>query len=417
MRVFQRYLWLATCGFALHCELPGESVGTLVVDPGEGVDGEEEQGDQSGGDASVDVDLDLEYTSIQLDIAANQLAAGALDGDDHLDLVVTVSLGNSRSEVIAYRGDGRAGFVRDTQRRYGDVIGARPVGLVGLDTDGDGRDTVVIAVERPDLNDAVLVEDRRDADGMAWLDLPIHDSLAGGRPVIGSCRADGDSSEDLCIAGASTTAFTLSRLGTESSPPDLAAVTTDDPLLATWADFDGDAYDDVLISAAHDELYLHLGGAIEEDGVWAMALVGRPTRLIAADVDGDEQPDAVLFGGADSEKSSLSYVDVAINRGGGLFRPPVRTAIAASSLGTIVVANLDGNSRQDFVLQATDADGDPVLLALVAAPDQGMIPVRLPATACACSPIMVGDYDEDGRDDVLGVSHHSGDVFMLRSGD
>jgi len=119
---------------------------------------------------------------------------------------------------------------------------------------------------------------------------------------------------------------------------------------------------------------------------------GAPTGIAAADLNGDQQFDVVVVGGA-------SDVSVAISQGGTTFQPPVGYSLGPSSPGPLAVAidNLNGDRKPDVIV-ANAAGSVSVLLGngdgTLRAPITTMLPNR------NAQSLALGDFNHDGNVDV-----------------
>lgn len=117
-------------------------------------------------------------------------------------------------------------------------------------------------------------------------------------------------------------------------------------------DFNGDGRRDLAYFDDQDRLTIRFQ---PEEGDWMSRQVIRladvdaqPWRLAAGDTDGDGRTDLVVLG------EKMTYV--ILQTAPGTFSPPVKIRNTADQLGLALIADLDGDARNDLFYMATDAD-------------------------------------------------------------
>lgn len=127
----------------------------------------------------------------------------------------------------------------------------------------------------------------------------------------------------------------------------------------------------------------------------------------AADVDGDGLPDVLLFI-RDSRAPGFESVVALLSTGDGSFRA---TPSAAGLFGA-VVADVDGDGRADLV--STCANVARTIVVALGNGDgtfRAQAPIAVPAGDCN-DPVVAGDFNGDGRIDLLRLSFRS-DATLL----
>lgn len=137
------------------------------------------------------------------------------------------------------------------------------------------------------------------------------------------------------------------------------------------------------------------------------AVGDRPGFLATGDVDGDGRPDVVVTHDDDP------IVWVLRNAGDGRFEPFAGSPIELTeTVWGALVADMDGDGRSDLVLGAR---GEHVLLLLGDGAGRfgdGRNPVRVPVDGRGPGNVAVGDFDRDGKLDVVTGNYESGNVSV-----
>lgn len=167
-------------------------------------------------------------------------------------------------------------------------------------------------------------------------------------------------------------------------------------IVAVDLDRDGDP-DLATTSAATDEVILLSGlgsGLLEVSSRIALPADSAPTRIVAADVDGDSMLDLATVNNGSGE------VAILVNDGGGGIAEVRRHATGLGpGLAGLVAEDLNGDGNLDL---STVADGGLVILAGLGG---GLFaePLTVAADLGAPTDLASGDLDEDGRSDLVAV--------------
>lgn len=359
-----------------------------------------------------------------------------LDGDEWLDLV-----GASRTEGVFTYG-GRSGAFEPQRRVL--AVGARELAVIDLDGDRD-HDVVALAENSPDVH--LLESDRGRL--VPWKTL----TMAGntGNVVAGDFNGDGHS--DFVIASADGTATTLMRGagdGTFTPLPvtlsarnvdmaagplddnrttDLVVATSGPTLLVLYGELDGtlrgfprataiaatrvaiadvtgDGRNDVAVAGAHHGDVEVFPAAATPSIRWVERWTNQPLGWLLADVDGDRRADAITTGDG--------WADVRLSRGrslelaGAYFLPRDDMSPRPHN-----VVGHDANRDGHIDLIVPVRGGIAVVLN---AGGRGFQAPRLDGSPSWWGGAAVGDFDGDGRDDVVPLPRsepgfvHTGDL-------
>jgi hypothetical protein len=371
------------------------------------------------------------------------LAAAHMNGDDNLDLVVSLAAeGGGHVDIMLGNGDGT--FVYDEDGGRNLSAGSFGVGVVDLN--GDGPLDVVATTF--DDKAFVLLGDGAGGLGRA-------DPFPTGAGPFGIATADftGDSRPDVITAdGEAGTVSLLRNDGEGGLAAPVAFQAGFGPVKVVAADVNGDGDPDVLTAntGSGDVSVLHGDGdggfgaarhfaapphafavrAADVNGDEAVDLLAvvegalvvmlaRPggyeaiesvlpgpqvTDIEQADLNGDGLPDLV----ASSRRVGVGVVSLLAQASGG-FAPP-QTVTDNTDAGTLALADLNADQRPDVVALSRN---NPDVLVLLAQSTGGFGASRAFEIAGPASSIAVADFDGDSRTDLAAASISPAAVSVL----
>jgi len=321
------------------------------------------------------------------------LAVGRIDGDTHPDIAVTHP---DEGDVQILAGTASGGFVAHPvmsvshhpagiaiadidQDSVPDLVvgGADPNGIIVLHGNGDGTFTAQPLITTPHL-----------VDGLA-----VADFNADGAPDVIACSIEG--SEILLNDG------TGSFLPPQSHPFSAYG------LPFGIGRIDADAYPDLVFGTGGGIIVLPGLG----DGTFG------PTEyfaggcsvhgVIVADLDGDDDLDAIGIDGC-SDASSPSAIIRFANNGGGTMSA-IGTFYASGDPAVVVAGDLDGDTHPDLGCVVSDDSYGPVLDFMIA---EGGGFLRLWShDTHTYRQIVTVDVDGDGADEALQADEEGVSVF------
>lgn len=300
------------------------------------------------------------------------LAAGDLNNDGKVDLVVTNNNAQIGLTVLLGNGDGTFG----TPVSYTNDTGADSPSVVVADFDHDGRLDVVVAHQLACYNAPCVVSDsislwRGLGDGTLQPAQQIRVGAGIARLSVGDFNGDGHN--DLGIAAAFGKVFILlgNGDGTFRQLPDLMIVQGIDNTDIEIADFNNDRILDLAVAPDADHRTVVLLG--NGDGTFSQsasipdALLERVGELTTADFNNDGFQDVALGMALCCTQSGDGMFGVLYGRGDGTFQPVVRYTVPGffviSAGGFLLASDLNADGKQDIVLQVRGNNvGTTVLL-------------------------------------------------------
>ena len=287
----------------------------------------------NGAQLSVSVTQSLSNGAVQTlgDSNVRSVAAGDIDGDGDLDLVLGTAAGQF---VEVYESSGFRTFV-ETPRLVADNSATEAVALADLDDDGDLDMVLANTGGQPDR---VF---RNDGAGsfVALLDLGNSDSRG-----IAVADFNGDGLEDLVFAsvqgnpvyvGDGAGGFSLwMELGTANS------------FAVSSADLNADGRPDLVFAnvGAASTIWFNAGGSGFDSPV--SLPIGDAVAVVSSDLDGDGDPD-LAFGRVAGAADDIPSNPVLLNDGGGNMR--VVYELGAAPTLDILAGDVDGDGLNDLV--------------------------------------------------------------------
>jgi hypothetical protein len=297
------------------------------------------------------------------------VAAGDLDGDGKLDLVVTNAGSNTVSVFRNTSTVGNIAFAPKTSF----PAGIAPRSVIISDLNGDGKPDV--AITNVDFNSISVYRNASSIGSIALVERI--DYSTGSNPIsIAVGDLDGDGKPDLAVANYGSNTVSVFKNRTTSNGNTIAFLSKVD--------------------------FVIIPGLLDVNG-------GRPVCIVIGDMDGDEKPDITVenFGGSRvSVLKNLSNV-ATINF-------VVAANLPIDHPNELAIGDLDGDGKPDIA--ATSTSNSLSVFRNASSPGTISFAERIDYTANA-SPgsVAIGDLDGDGRPDIAVKSRLSNVVSVFQN--
>jgi hypothetical protein len=336
------------------------------------------------------------------------LAAADFNGDQKIDLaeqIVTLTGGNDYTEYVGVSLNSGGGFPPPTQIQ---IQGQSPYnyGAIG-DFNGDGHMDLAAATSEV----GILL-----GNGDGTFQNPVYYGAGMVGPI-----ATGDFNKDgkldvFGASGANVSVLLGNGDGTFGLPVNSFVGQLVPLTNVAVADFNQDKKLDAAVvietsSAPYSQVALLLGNG---DGTFspgeAFNFNFPQTAIATGDLNGDGIPDLIVAvsGGTDVQVFPASVV-VFLGKGDGTFQSPITTS-AGDAISTVVVADFNGDGKQDVAISS--ATWGDVSLLLGNGDGTFQVPMQFSSGGGA---IVVADFDGNGRPD-LAVSGNGGVYLLLNTG-
>lgn len=288
------------------------------------------------------------------------VAAGDLNGDGRLDLVVTNDSEQTTLTVLLNKGDGTFG----APASFPNVNGFDAPSVALADFDHDGRLDAVVAHQFACFSAGCSVGDsltfwRGIGDGSFQAPQQLTVGFAPYRVAVADVNNDGNL--DIGVAGGDGGVFILlgSGDGGFQQMPDLSLVPGVDNTDLAFGDFNGDAMPDlaVAVDADHRTVVL-LGngdGTFRQSASVPDALQERPGELTVSDLNGDGFQDVLLGMANCCTVGGDGMLGVLYGNGNGTFKAVARYLVPGFVVqkggGALIASDFNGDGRQDVALQ------------------------------------------------------------------
>ncbi len=225
---------------------------------------------------------------------------------------------------------------------------------------------------------------------------------------LATADLDGDGREDLVFTNATTDdvsillghgdgSFGFERRFPAGSHPDMIVV----------GDFNGDGHRDIAVTSSSDGTLSVLFGA--GDGTFTTAApfaIGYlPRSIAAADLSGDGRDDLAVI----NSTVTGDRADLLTSRGDGTFDSRA-LSLGTSTSSTVLSGDFNGDHRRDLVfltpVEGIDGFHSSTNIVLLSNHGDGTYSQYSTSVFDASYEGAVGDFNGDGRDDLVWYSHH-----------
>lgn len=320
----------------------------------------------------------------------------------------------------------RPGLVADPvllYRTYA-TIAATAIG----DVNGDGRQDLVIATSQSQMlsgtNQFTLFVFNQNPDGTLAAPLTTSTSTSSNTGciptglAIGDVTGDGQADIVLAEGGCGLKIFQRMPDGSWPRPPE---TTTSNGFNVRVADMNGDGLPDIV--GFHSDFssmsvwYQQAGGGIGPETVYTLP-AGVTSQLALADANGDGRIDLV-FVKSHGSTSNDQFIGVMTQAAGGGFNAPVYYDAGGgnSAFWSFNVGDLNNDGRPDVVIGLRDNSGIGTNLGvLYQQPDGSLGPITYTSTGSDPMSLFIGDFNHDGRNDVLATMGNIMGIHLQNSG-
>jgi FG-GAP-like repeat/FG-GAP repeat/Dockerin type I domain len=333
--------------------------------------------------------------------------AGVL-GDFNRDGKTDVAVANAGSgDVNILLGDGKGGFV------FGQVPKTEnePVAIAAANLNGDGFVDLVVLNRG---SDSIVVLDGRQGGAFA-APRSFPSGSAGSVPngmVLADVNADGKT--DVVVANSRTNdASILLGNGRGSFAPPRAFVSDLEPQAVATGDFNSDGIPDVVTvnqGSVRPNAGLLLGiGDGSFVAVEDVITDPTPTQVAIGDVDNDGLPDLLVAEPGPSPASNGAVLVIRADRRTGFAQPTVLQS--AGNADAVLRADFNADNRLDVAALNQAANSVSVFLGVAA----GFAAPRNVAISGGSLAFAAGDWDGDGRDDLAVTRQGSGSTGAVET--
>src|SRR5205809_3912881 len=330
------------------------------------------------------------------------VAAGDLNGDGRLDLVVANSLANSVS-VLLGNGDGTF----QTARNFDAGLGSGPIWVLIVDVNGDGRPDILLANQSRNSVGVLL----GNGDGTFQ---PVMNFDTGGNFAESIAVGDfnGDGKLDVAVAHFMTNNVTVllgNGDGTFQRAYVVATFAADMFLIpVAVGDVNGDGKLDLVTASVSNVMGAVMLG--NGDGTFQppriTPFIGDPESIVIRDFNGDGKMD-LAFANDDAPDAKVT---VMLGNGDGSFQPAQRFSVGAAVRESLAAGDFNGDGKLDLVVANAGTNDVSVLLGNG---DGTFRPALTFPAGNRLEFIVVGDFNGDGKLDVAAASYNTNTVEVL----
>jgi Ca2+-binding RTX toxin-like protein len=339
------------------------------------------------------------------------VASADLTKDGHADLVVA----DKKSDAVqVFLGNGDGTF--QAPRTYTGFN--QPVAVAIADVNGDGNPDIVVANKKGDGISVML------GNGDGSFRAPVNYSIGIGTGYYGDNMAlavadlNGDGKPDIVVT-APNYGDIVGLLNNGDGTFKAAKVYNIGgyPTSLAIADINGDGNADILVggqySNAIDVLLGNGNGTFQSPTL--LDVGDDPSTLTVADVNGDGKPDIVVGVDGDySQHGRTAGVEVLLGNGDGTFKSPLYEPLPGDRVGTVAVADFNGDGKPDVVVTSGYQNEPTDLINVLLGNGDGTFSQASSYTvANAPGSLIVADLNGDGKPDIVANADRNDELTIL----
>src|SRR5437660_899179 len=282
------------------------------------------------------------------------VAAGDLNGDGRLDLVVANSLANSVAVLL-----GNGARTLQTARSFDAGLGSGPIWVLIVDVNGDGRPDILLANQSRNSVGVLL----GNGDGSFQ---PVMNFDTGGDfpESIAVGDFNGDGKLDVAVAHFMTNNVTVllgNGDGTFQRAYVVATFAADMFLIpVAVGDMNGDGKLDLVTASVGNVMGAVMLG--NGDGTFQkpvmMPFIGDPESIVIRDFNGDGKMDLAFC----NDDAPDAKVTVMLGNGDGSLQPAQRFSVGAAESESLAAGDFNGDGKIDLVVANAGTNNISVLL-------------------------------------------------------
>lgn len=356
------------------------------------------------------------------------VAIADFDSDGRQDLITA---NNSSNNISVLRNLGAVGGIVRFNLPVEFPVGSstNPAWVAVGDLDGDGKTDVVVA--NSNSGSVSILRNTSASQGTISFASPVNFLTTASPRFVNVGDFDSDGKLDLAVVNYNSNNISILRNtspagGTISFAPKIDFGVNTNPTSLVISDFDGDAKPDIAVTNFIGTTVSVLKNTSSATGSIGFApkvdftVNSNPYSVTAEDFDGDGKFDLAV-----SNSSNNQYIVSVLRNtstGGSVaFAPKIDTVMSVSDFsvlhGQLITGDIDGNGKQDII--GFNQNGTNLITVLKNnSVGSGTINFssRIDTDISAWgSSLAVGDFDNDGKQDVAFASYNSDNIGVLQN--
>ncbi|WP_273455337.1 FG-GAP-like repeat-containing protein [Nevskia ramosa] len=354
------------------------------------------------------------------------VAAADFNGDGRPDLAVANAGSNTVSILLNTTAPGAASA--SFTLAASPAVGGNPQSLAVIDFNGDGKPDLAVANYNSNTV-SILRNNTAPGAASASFVLAASPAVGGGPQSVAVGDFNGDGKPDLATANNSGDTVSILRNNTAPGAASASFILAaspavgDQPASVAVVDFNGDGKPDLAVANYNSNTVSILrNGTATGAASASFTLVGSPAvginpqSVAVGDFNGDGKPDLVTAN-LGSDSISVLRNNTATGASNASFELSTRPAVGRSP-ASVAVGDFNGDGKPDLVV--TNAGSTTVSIlrnrTLPGATNASFSVAAGPAVGTGSFSVAVGDFNSDGRPDLAVANQTSDSVSTLLNG-